>query len=321
MKERAPAVSVVVPTFNRADRLERLLGGLRAQVESGIPFEVIVVDDASTDSTPTVLAAEAERGELDLRFVRLEGNTGPAGTREAGWREARAAVVAFTDDDCRPAEGWLAAGLAALDKRADVFVQGQTRPEPDELGRLGPFARTIDVSALDPVFQTCNMFYPRELLERIDGFDVEAFSHGFEDADLAWRAIAAGASPVFEPDALVHHEVADLGPLGKLRVASRWTDGLAAPVRHPELRRRLFHNRLFWQRSHMLLLLALSALLLRGRGRLVAPLLVLPYARLLRARGDIEGGGPLLAPYYVLYDLVELTTVIRAAIKFRSPML
>jgi GT2 family glycosyltransferase len=280
-----------------------------------------VVDDCSTDGTPALLAERGGSGGLDLRVVRLERNSGPAGAREAGWREARAPVVAFTDDDCRPAEGWLAAGLAAVAGNPGAFIQGATRPEPDEISRIGPFTRTIEVSALDPVFQTCNIFYPRELLERVGGFDVEAFSHGFEDADLGWRAIAAGASPVFEPGAVVYHEVTELGPLGKLKVASRWTDGLAAPVRHPELRRRLFHNRLFWQRSHMLMMLALSALLLRGRLRVLAPLLVLPYVRLLRARGEVEGGGPLLAPYYVLYDLVELTTVVRAAIRFRSPML
>jgi GT2 family glycosyltransferase len=318
--EGTPAVSVVVPTFNRADRLASLLEALEAQTAAGT-FEVIVVDDCSTDRTPALLAEREEGAGLDLRVVRLEQNRGPARAREAGWREARAPVVAFTDDDCRPAEDWLEAGLTAIRRSPGAFVQGATMPEPGQAGRIGPFTRTIDVTALDPVFQTCNIFYPRALLERIDGFDVEAFSHGFEDADLGWRAIAAGASPVFEPEALVYHEVAELGPLGKLRVASRWTDGLAAPIRHPELRRRLFHNRLFWQRSHMLLLLAASALLLRGRWRLLAPLFVLPYVRLLRARGEVEGGGPLLAPYYLLYDLVELTTVVRAAIRFRSPML
>ena len=65
----------------------------------------------------------------------------------------------------------------------------------------------------------------RELLERLGGFDAETFTvPGGEDADLAWRAIAADAPAVFAEDARIFHAVSELGPVGKLRVAWRWTE-------------------------------------------------------------------------------------------------
>ena len=78
-----------------------------------------------------------------------------------------------------------------------------------------PCGRSVS-TAFDPAFQTCNIFYPRAILERVGGFDIEAFGrvHGGEDSDLAWRAIKSGAAAVFADGALVHHAVNELGPAG-----------------------------------------------------------------------------------------------------------
>ncbi len=192
-----------------------------------------------------------------------------------------------------------------------------------ELGDLGPFSRTISVDALDPAFPTCNMAYPRELLERVDGFDTQTFGRepGGEDCDLAWRAIEAGARPAFCAEALVHHAVDDLGPLGKLRVAARWTTPMTAYARHPELRRRSFRFGIFWKQIHWELFRALIALALPTRWHALRAWLAYPYLRDVWARGVVEGGGPLLAPYFVLHDLVEITAVARAAVRTRTPML
>ena len=320
MSGAGPEVSVVVATRDRPDRLGRLLAALERQRE--VDFELIVVDDCSGPATRELLV-RAGSGSPPPRVIRLNVNRGPAAAREAGWRAAAAPVIAFTDDDCRPDPDWLRRGLEALARSPGAVVQGRTVPDPADEDNRGPFARTIDVSAPDGAFQTCNVLYPREVLERVGGFDTNAFgtSPGGEDADLAWRAIAAGAPTEFAADAVVLHEIADLGPAGKLRVAARWTSPMQAYVRHPELRRRHFANRLFWKHSHMWLLRAASALLLRGRARVLAPLLVLPYARSLWARGKLEGGGPAMAPFFVLHDAVETFAVLRAAIRFRSPML
>jgi glycosyltransferase involved in cell wall biosynthesis len=316
-----PRVSVVVATYERAARLERLLSGLRAQTLPASSFEVVVVDDASSDGTVAVLARESERGELVLRVVRHERNAGRASAREDGWREARAPIVAFIDDDCVPTPEWLEAGLAALGDHPGAIVQGRTEPDPDELPQLGPFSRTIRVESYDPALQTCNIFYPRELLARIGGFDVAAFGrvHGGEDSDLGWRAMATGAEAVYSDRPLVRHAVNRLGPVGKLRLCAGWS--LLAYARHPGLRRAHFTAGIFWKPTHLWLARAGLGLLLPRRAWPLRILLGLTYARSLYARGKLEGGGPLLAPYYVLCDLAEVSAALRNGIRYRTPMI
>ena len=100
-----PRATVVVATHNRAYRLSLLLHALRAQTLPRQEFEVVVVDDGSTDSTPLLLADAERSGDLDLRVLRREPAAGPATARNMGWRIARAPIIAFTDDDCRPSPG------------------------------------------------------------------------------------------------------------------------------------------------------------------------------------------------------------------------
>ncbi len=188
---------------------------------------------------------------------------------------------------------------------------------------MGPFSHTISVARLDLSFPTCNMVYRRELLERIGGFDTVTFGRqpGGEDSDLAWRAIEAGARPAFAPEALVWHAVDDLGPLGKLRLAARWTVPMTAYARHDELRRRSFRFGIFWKQIHWLFFRALLAVVLPTRWHALRAWLAYPYLRDVWARGRVEGGGPLLAPYFVLHDLIEIAAVARAAVRTRTPML
>jgi GT2 family glycosyltransferase len=211
----APAVAVVVATRDRAARLAELLESLRGQTLARERFEVIVVDDGSRDGTAALLASAD-----DVRVVTRAVGAGPAAARNEGWRVARASLVAFTDDDCVATPGWLEALVGACLARPGAIVQGRTAPREDERDRLGPFSRSLWVDG-GPYYQTCNIAYPRELLERLGGFDADAFPFVGEDTDLAWRAIESGASVAYEPSAVVHHAVAVLGPLGALRFAFR----------------------------------------------------------------------------------------------------
>ena len=314
-----PDVSVVVATRDRAERLRGLLAGLHAQTLAPERFEVIVVDDGSEDGTPDALARASGNGGAPLRVVRRDAPAGPAVARNDGWRAARAPLVAFTDDDCVPSPAWLEEALSAAERNPGAIVQGRVEPLPSEAHLLGPFARTLRVPTATPTFPTANVVYPREVLERIDGFDAERFGFGGEDTDLAWRAIGAGAPAVFAPEALVHHAVARLGPAGKLRVAARWTSTMRTFALHPELRRRQLTYNLFWKGTHYLLVRALLALLVPRRHRALRRWLAWPYvAHLLRERGRIEGGGPLLAPFFVAHDLVELWAVVRGALRYRT---
>jgi GT2 family glycosyltransferase len=297
-------VSVVVAARDGADRLPTLLRALAGQTLARERYELIVVDDGSRDHTPQVLAG----ADLDRR-LRHDSTRGAAAARNTGWRAARAPLVAFTDDDCRPETGWLEAGLATHRAHPEALVQGRTRPEPADEPKLDrPRARSLRVDRLGPFFQTCNVFYPRELLERVGGFD-ERVVVGAEDVDLAFRALDAGASAVFAPDALVNHGVLEHSLGEAVRFAARWRSLPTVVARHPALRPAFPWRGRVWRESHARLLLAMAGLAL---ARLHPGFLVwcLPYATLRRgwrprelARGLAE------LPGVAVVDAAELAVL------------
>ena len=306
----------MVATRNRAERLARLLASLRAQTLPPDRFEVIVVDDGSTDGT----ARELDRREgLELQTIRRDSSGGPSVARNAGWRAAASALVAFIDDDCEADPRWLECVLAAAAEHPGAVVQGRTDPLPGEAHLISPFTRTVRVNQLGPYYQTCNILYPRELLERLGGFEESYRLPAGEDTDLAWRAIEAGRETVFAPDAQVFHAVNELGPLGRLRVGWKWGGSVALFRRHPQLRETHLYRGVFWTGYHYLLVRAIIAVLLRRRlPPLVVRWLGYPYVGSLFERCERHGGRRLLAPYWVLVDLVELYAVLRASVKHRT---
>ena len=294
-----PRVSVVAATRDRPGRLAALLEALRAQT-LGVPeFEVVVVDDGSEAETRRLLDDAQKRDDLALRVVRHDPPRGPGGARNAGWRAARGALVAFTDDDCRPAPAWLAAGLAAHERVPEAVVQGRTEPDPGERDRLGPFSRTVHV-------------------ERLGGFDEDfGLRPGGEDTDLAWRAIELGRPTAFCEEALVFHAVLELGALGALRDATRWSETVRVFARHPGARTMLDH-RVFWNVWHYLLVRSLLALLLPRRLRALRWAILARHALALNDRARTLGGGPRQLPLLIVYDVVETVAVARGAARHRT---
>lgn len=263
-----PQVTVVVATYGRARLLPRLVGAVEAQTGVG-PVELVIVDDGSGDGTWPVLDQLAGQAAIAVVALRLDRNQGPARARNLGWRAARAPLVAFTDDDCVPQPGWLAA-LVAGSAEADI-VQGVTRPDPAQIPGHGAFSQTVRVNGDEGWYETCNIAYRRELLERLGGFD-ERFGSASrggrppygEDTDLAWRAKQLGARIVLAPGAVVHHEVWPDRFVHRLAEASR-RDGLVRMVKaHPGLRSQMTWG-VFWRASHPPALLAGAALALVAR--------------------------------------------------------
>lgn len=311
----APDVSVVVPTRDRAASLATLLDALVAQ--EGPSFEVIVVDDCSTDSTPRLLGEG--RDGLDLRTVRLERPAGPGGARNAGWRKARARLVAFTDDDCVPRPGWLAALAQAHADDPGSIVQGLTEPDPARAGLQGAFTRSQLVTGLGPYFQTCNVAYPRDLLERTGGFD-DAFAHTGEDADLAWRALGLGATATLAPGARVWHAVHDVGPLGLVRRSQAWADTVGLRKRHPAMRA-AYRRGIFWKRSHEALLLALAGTALARRTRGASLSLWAAYAAAHRPVHGSWAGTLASLPAHLAVDSAEVLAMVRGSVRHRTLVL
>src|ERR1700733_9467682 len=94
--------------------MARLIAALEAQTLCDDEFEAIVVDDGSEDGTFSTLVQMAAETRLRLTPLRNEVRRGPAAGRNLAWQSSRAAAIAFTDDDCVPTAGWLAAGLRGL---------------------------------------------------------------------------------------------------------------------------------------------------------------------------------------------------------------
>lgn len=314
-----PLVSVVVSTYDRPERLVRLLGGLRAQTLGKSAFEVIVVDNGSGPSTALVLEAERQRGELALRTVRHDRTLGPAGGRNSGWRIASAPLVAFTDDDCVPEPDWLTALLEAATADPGAIVQGQTIPDPDELtGGNQLLTRTVRIQRAGPQYETCNIAYPYGVLQELGGFD-EGYGlrPAGEDTDLAWRAIERGCSVEFAPGAVVRHAVVILGVAGSLRDASRWGECAQLFARHPGARVILYRG-VFWNPWHYLLLRSIAGLL--GPPWL-RRLLLRAHLAALRRRAGTAGAGPWWVAFLLAYDVIETGAMIRGAVRHRTPLL
>ena len=236
-------VAVVVPTYRRPLRLRWLLNALSVQV--GVEFETLVAHDLD------------ERVDLPegVRRVEVPPGRGPGAKRNAAWRASDADLIVFTDDDCRPPAGWLVALVHAWAPGA--IVQGATRPDPDELGVLhhAPHARSQHIDPPNAIGQTCNIAYPRAVLEACGGFDESLPDAVGEDTDLFLRAKALGTAVVPAPDAVTYHAV-DWGLRSKLRGSTRWA-GMALLVRtHPELRREMALGGWAWKREHATWLLA-----------------------------------------------------------------
>jgi glycosyltransferase involved in cell wall biosynthesis len=311
-----PAVSIVVATRSRPERMERLLSGLRAQTVSPQSYELIVVADGADEATLALLSEMQAQELFSLRVVKHPVARGPGAARNAGWRMARAPLVAFTDDDCMPAAGWLAAALGA--QREETVIQGRTEPDPSELEHAGLMSRTLSVDSLGPQYETCNMFYPRAVLESLGGFDEGyGLTPGGEDTDLAWRAIEAGSATEFAPGALVFHAVERLGARGMLRVAARWSRTIRVFADHPQARSMLYRG-VFWNVWHYLLWRSLLALL--GPAWLRRMLLA-RHALELNERARRAGAGPSAIPFLFAHDLVECWAVARGAVRYRTIVL
>jgi glycosyltransferase involved in cell wall biosynthesis len=221
----APAVSVVVPTRDRPRQLADCLAALEAQTAEH--YEVVVVDDGSVDADAV---ASVVTGAPHARLVQGEGR-GPAAARNRGAAAARAPVVCFTDDDCRPPPGWIDA-LAGRAADADVAIAGPTRN-----GRpRNPFAtasqaitnhlvdHSLDAASGRLEFAPTSTLACRATLARHLPFDERFPLAAGEDRDWCARLAAAGGRLCFEPSAwLAHHQ--DLSWRGFWRQQVRYGRG------------------------------------------------------------------------------------------------
>lgn len=211
-----PQFSIVIPTYNRLDVLPEVLDALESQ-QNAPPFELVLVDDGSSDGTGDWL--EKREFRVPATVLRQE-NQGPAMARNRGVETARGERIGFLGDDTVPSPGWLAAHAAAAARYPDeplLAVIGYTGWHPRM--RLNPFLRYINEHGLqfgyalieNPAnvpfnfLYTSNLTLPRQALLD-DPFDLRFPYAAWEDIELAYRLKKRGLRLVYEATATVAHD-------------------------------------------------------------------------------------------------------------------
>lgn len=213
------AISVVVPTYNRSEMLRGAIESLFTQETEGeLLFEVVVVDNASTDSTKSVVEGLAAISPIPVKYV-FEKVPGDANARNRGVSESRANWLAFLDDDELAESDWLQRLYEiALEKDAAV-VGGAVRVDlsDEQMKQYGRLCRRALRETDDPKQEvhhyaenrlpsTANVLIKRTVFESVGPFNPSLVS-GCSDSDLVLRARAAGFDLWFTPYAIVHHRV------------------------------------------------------------------------------------------------------------------
>jgi GT2 family glycosyltransferase len=215
-------ISLIVVNWNRRDLLRACLNSLRAQ--QGVEFEVILVDNGSTDGSPEMALAEfSASGSFHLQLIVNSRNCGFCEANNQGIAAARSQYIALLNNDAEAEPGWLAALARALDEDPDAGMAASkilVHEDPtriDKVGHLmypdgqnrGRGAGERDAGQYDRVERVlwpdgCAAMYRREMLDVTGPFDEDFFAYA-DDADLGLRGQIAGWSCVYAPTAVVRH--------------------------------------------------------------------------------------------------------------------
>lgn len=215
-------ISVIIPTYNNRPVLERALDALRRQTIPPDQYEIVIVDDGSTDGTAELIGRF--RGSAQIQYL-AQDHRGRAAARNAGARAARGRILVFLDSDF-----WAVPELLAEHHKhyppgvCGVGIQGASRTHPDALATRFMRARELilEVPPGPPgrisLFRisTRNLSLVKSDFLAADGFDEAFGGYGWEDIELAWRLRARGVRFSYEPRATGdHYQVQDLEGLRK----------------------------------------------------------------------------------------------------------
>jgi glycosyltransferase involved in cell wall biosynthesis len=206
MREPSPFVSVIIPVYNDAERLRCCLEALRAQSYPGDRYEVVVVDNGSSDDLRPLVA-----GFTGVRFER-EHDVGSYAARNKGIGASKGAILAFTDADCLPDPDWIESGVRALAARPDCgAVGGRIEMVPRDPERITAFDLHDLVWGMPQrvyvehfgLAATANVFVYRSVFDRTGPFDPTFRSCG--DCEWSFRLEAAGVEIAYADDVRICH--------------------------------------------------------------------------------------------------------------------
>ena len=202
-------ISVIIPSFNRKFKLKQCLDSLFAQIYPKEAFEIIVIDDGSSDGTKDMLD-ELSKNNSNLRYF-VQENKGPASARNLGIKQSRAEIIGFTDSDCILDKNWVRLMVQAhnLDKHI-AAVGGVTEVDSSNLkARVSQFLSdgaiktVIDGKSETIFFPTCNVSFKREYI--VDGFNELFPLPAGEDLDFFWRLFKKGRRFSYDRNIKVFH--------------------------------------------------------------------------------------------------------------------
>lgn len=208
MDRKRPYFSIIIPTYNRPQQLERCLKSLAQLTYPRDRFEVIVVNDGGERPLPNEI--EKISANVNLQII-TQPNQGPATARNTGASAAKGALLAFTDDDCSPAPDWLDCLAAGVGEETAVAVGGRTINAFPENAFSTASQLLIDYlyayynQNSGTFFTSNNLAVPKKLFLEVGGFDTNMPLAAGEDREFCDRWRHLGFSLRFIPDAIVRH--------------------------------------------------------------------------------------------------------------------
>jgi glycosyltransferase involved in cell wall biosynthesis len=284
--QEIPFVSVIIPTRNRREILKDSVVSIFDQLYPKNRYEIIIIDNNSTDGTAETIKSLQENTTCILKYYR-KLDEGPGSARNYGISRAFGSIIAFTDSDCVADSYWIEKGVSKMTDGVG-FVQGKTVPNLHQ--RVGDFSKTQNILGEDGLYQTCNMFYLKGVLDSVEGFSEDFIGLdpsgvplvAGEDIDLAWKVKKHGWKSVFADDSIVYHHVFDGCPWMSIYNYRKYQLFFYTWPRlvkkHPEIRKDSFYLRLFRSRDCALFVFSLLSI---GLGIFIHPvffLLAFPYA-------------------------------------------
>lgn len=213
-----PRISIVIPAYNAMRTIDLCLDSLLGQRDFSEHFEILFVDDCSTDATASHLErriAALPAGSPSVRLFRQAQNRGPATARNVGAREAGGDIVIFTDSDCELDPLWLRNMIRPMDDRSIAAVKGAYRTRQEPL--IARFAQAefeeryclLEAHEYIDVVFSYSAAIRKSVFDAVGGFDTSFPKADNEDTDLSWKISGAGHKIKFAPDAIVYHRHPD----------------------------------------------------------------------------------------------------------------
>jgi glycosyltransferase involved in cell wall biosynthesis len=209
---RYPKISVIVPSYNRAEAIKLTLKHLARQSISAELFEVLVVDDGSQDNTKEIVAAI--ENDLSIEYIKQK-NRGVAATRNHGAQRARANLLLFLDADVIPESNLLETHIKSHYSKPEKLVVGRVRPWPGFPRRWYDQVVDPETAGMDygdkpkivPFYMSLggNLSLTRDAFNQIGGYDESFPEAGVEETEFAYRAEKIGYCLSYQPAAIGYH--------------------------------------------------------------------------------------------------------------------